>query len=51
MTLLLQLVALWSVLSVLVAVGCSLLFRGAEAYAQKAARRPVEPETPAHLAA
>ncbi len=51
MTLLLQLAALWSVLSLLAAVGCSLLFQGADAYAEKAARRPAEPETPAHLAA
>ncbi len=51
MTLLLQLAALWSVLSLFVAVGCSVLFQGAEAYAAKAARRPAEPETPPHLAA
>lgn len=51
MTVLLQLAALWSVLSVFVAVGCSLLFQGADAYAEKAARRPVEPEDPAHVAA
>ena len=51
MTLLLQLAALWSVLSLFVAVGCSLLFQGADAYAAKAARHRVEPEKSAHLAA
>jgi hypothetical protein len=51
MTLLLQLAALWSVLSLFVAVGCSLLFQGADAYAAKAARTSAEPETPARVAA
>ena len=50
MTLLLQLVAVWSVLSVLVAVGCSLLFRGAATGAERSAR-PVEAKTSRHLAA
>ena len=42
MTLVLQLVALWSLLSVLVAVGCSLLFKGADVYAARAAHRPLD---------
>ena len=44
MTLLLQLAALWSVLSLFVAVGCCLLFQGADAYAYaEAAHRPDRP--------
>ena len=38
----LQLVALWSLLSVLVAVGCSLLFKGADVYAARAAHHPLD---------
>lgn len=44
MTLVLQLVAVWSLLSVLVAVGCSLLFRGADVYAARAAALPRDEE-------
>jgi hypothetical protein len=39
MTLLLQLAAVWAVLSLFAAVGCSLLFRGAAACAAQPARR------------
>ena len=56
MTLLLQLAAVWTVLSLLVAVGCSLLFQGADV--GKAPRRAVSPRRDArrrlgadHLAA
>lgn len=53
MTLLLQLAAVWAVLSLFAAVGCSLLFRGATACAAQPARRlaSAHPETPGHAAA
>ena len=49
MTLLLQLVAVWSLLSLVVAVGCSLLFQGADAYAARAGQL-VEPDPEARSA-
>ena len=44
MTLVLQLVAVWSLLSLVVAVGCALLFKGADVYAARAAALPLDDE-------
>lgn len=44
MTLLLQLAVVWAVLSLVAAVGCSLLFQGAAAYAAQSTRRVGRPQ-------